>query len=262
MAANHLLYSWYERQLLSALDRDRLPGHVGVILDGNRRWAKAFGSTTADGHRRGAAKLIEFLEWSREVGVPIVTVWLLSLENLVNRPAEELDALVMIISDAVDAVAELPFTTVKVVGAVDQLPAALRDRVVAAERRSANIDPGAGEAGGTVAVNLAVGYSGRTEIVDAVRELLREKSAEGLTCAQVADALTVDDITAHLYTRGTPDPDLVIRTSGEQRLSGFMLWQSAHSEYYFCEAFWPDFRRVDYLRALRAYGQRERRLGG
>ena len=110
-------------------------------------------------------------------------------------------------------------------------------------------------------VNVAVGYGGRQEIADAVRSLLRTRAAEGATLEEVASELTVEDISGHLYTKGQPDPDLVIRTSGEQRLSGFLLWQSAHSEYYFCEVYWPEFRRVDFLRALRAYADRHRRYG-
>ena len=112
-----------------------------------------------------------------------------------------------------------------------------------------------------VHVNVAVGYGGRREITDAVRSLLQAHAATGATLEQVADLLDVDHIAEHLYTRGQPDPDLVIRTSGEQRLSGFLLWQSAHSEFYFCDAFWPEFRRVDFLRALRAYAGRQRRYG-
>ena len=110
-------------------------------------------------------------------------------------------------------------------------------------------------------VNVAVGYGGRQEIADAVREILRERAAAGDTLEQVAESLSEEDVTAHLYTKGQPDPELVIRTSGEQRLSGFLLWQSVHSEYYFCEVYWPDFRRIDFLRALRDYAHRERRLG-
>ena len=110
-------------------------------------------------------------------------------------------------------------------------------------------------------VNVAVGYGGRQEIADAVRSLLRTRAAEGASLDEVAQELTVEDISGHLYTKGQPDPDLVIRTSGEQRLSGFLLWQSAHSEYYFCEVYWPEFRRVDFLRALRAYADRHRRFG-
>ena len=110
-------------------------------------------------------------------------------------------------------------------------------------------------------VNIAVGYGGRQEIADAVRSLVAEHAAGGGTIDDLAAGITVEGIAEHLYTRGQPDPDLVIRTSGEQRLSGFLLWQSAHSEFYFCEAYWPDFRRVDFLRALRAYADRNRRFG-
>ena len=110
-------------------------------------------------------------------------------------------------------------------------------------------------------MNIAVGYGGRHEIADAVRSLLREQAEAGTSLEELAGVFDVEHIADHLYTKGQPDPELVIRTSGEQRLSGFLLWQSAHSEFYFCEAYWPDFRRVDYLRALRAYAARERRLG-
>jgi short-chain Z-isoprenyl diphosphate synthase len=111
-------------------------------------------------------------------------------------------------------------------------------------------------------VNVAVGYGGRQEIADAVRSLLAEHAERGTSLAELAESVEVEHIAEHLYTRGQPDPDLVIRTSGEQRLSGFMLWQSAHSEYYFCEVFWPAFRKVDFLRALRDYAARHRRYGG
>jgi short-chain Z-isoprenyl diphosphate synthase len=110
-------------------------------------------------------------------------------------------------------------------------------------------------------VNVAVGYGGRREIADAVRSLLQEHARAGTTIEELAEVLDVEHIAEHLYTKGQPDPDLVIRTSGEQRLGGFLLWQSAHSEFYFCEAYWPAFRKVDFLRALRAYGERRRRFG-
>ena len=110
-------------------------------------------------------------------------------------------------------------------------------------------------------VNVAVGYGGRREIADAVRSLLQEHAPEGTSIEELAEILDVEHIAEHLYTKGQPDPDLVIRTSGEQRLGGFLLWQSAHSEFYFCEAYWPDFRRVDFLRAVRAYAERNRRFG-
>jgi short-chain Z-isoprenyl diphosphate synthase len=112
-----------------------------------------------------------------------------------------------------------------------------------------------------VLINVAIGYGGRSEIADAVKSIITSPANADKSAAQIASSISVDEIGRHLYTAGLPDPDLVIRTSGEQRLGGFLLWQSAHSEFYFCEAYWPDFRRVDFLRAIRAYSQRNRRFG-
>ncbi|WP_043499404.1 isoprenyl transferase [Georgenia sp. SUBG003] len=247
-----LLYQLYERRLLAGLDPDRIPRHVGVILDGNRRWARAVGTPPVHGHRRGADKITELLAWSDAVGVEVVTLWMLSTDNLKRDPAEVAD-LLDIIATAVERLARTGRWSLRVVGSLDLLPAPVAGRLRAAQAHAENV-PG-------MQVNVAVGYGGRDEITNAVRSLLHERSKAGETLDSVAEALTVDDIADHLYTKGQPDPDLVIRTSGEQRLGGFLLWQSVHSEYYFCEAYWPDFRRVDFLRALRDYAQRERRLG-
>jgi short-chain Z-isoprenyl diphosphate synthase len=247
-----LLYQLYERRLVAALDPERIPRHVGVILDGNRRWARAVGTAPAHGHRRGADKITELLEWSDDVGVEVVTLWMLSTDNLQRDPAEVAD-LLDIIATAVETLAAAGRWSLRVVGSLELLPEPIADRLRAAQTRSENV-PG-------MQVNVAIGYGGRDEIADAVRSFLRERAGAGQTLESVADAFTVDDIADHLYTKGQPDPDLVIRTSGEQRLGGFLLWQSVHSEYYFCEAYWPDFRRVDFLRALRDFAQRERRLG-
>jgi short-chain Z-isoprenyl diphosphate synthase len=139
------------------------------------------------------------------------------------------------------------------VGALDLLPASVAERLKYAAERTSDVEG--------MLVNVAVPYGGRQEIADAVRSLLQEHAAKGTSLEELAGLIDVEHIADHLYTRGQPDPDLVIRTSGEQRLGGFLLWQSAKSEFYFCEAYWPDFRRVDFLRAIRAYTQRERRLG-
>jgi len=248
----HLLYGLYERRVAAALSSQPLPRHVGVILDGNRRWAKSFGEPAAHGHRRGADRIEEFLGWSEELGIEVVTLWMLSTDNL-SRGAEELDALLGIIGDSVDALSRSRRWRLRVVGRLDLLPEAFADRLRAAQAQTDDVEG--------LQVNVAIGYGGRHEIADAVRAFLTERAAAGDTLDEVAAAIDVDHIGQHLYTRGQPDPELVIRTSGEQRLGGFLLWQSAHSEFYFCEAYWPDFRRVDYLRALRAYSQRERRLG-
>ncbi|HEY6935234.1 MAG TPA: isoprenyl transferase [Marmoricola sp.] len=247
-----VLYPAYESRLARRLPPDRLPKHVGVMLDGNRRWARAVGADSAHGHRAGAANIEPLLGWCEEVGVEVVTLWLLSTDNL-NRPPAELEPLLDIIGEAVQALAEQRRWRLHPVGALDLLPAAVTARLKAAEEATSDVDG--------LLVNVAVGYGGRREIADAVRALLHEHAGRGTTLEELAEVLDVEHIAEHLYTRGQPDPDLVIRTSGEQRLGGFLLWQSAQSEFYFCEAYWPDFRRVDFLRALRAYAERERRFG-
>jgi short-chain Z-isoprenyl diphosphate synthase len=229
-----------------------IPKHVGVMLDGNRRWARSVGQDTADGHRAGADNIEPLLGWCEEVGIEVVTLWLLSTDNL-NRPERELASLLDIIGDAVDALAAQGRWRLHPVGALDLLPAATAERLKAAEEATRDVDG--------MLVNVAVGYGGRREIADAVRSLLIEHAERGTSLEELAQIIDVEHIADHLYTQGQPDPDLVIRTSGEQRLGGFLLWQSAKSEFYFCEAYWPDFRRVDFLRAIRAYAQRERRFG-
>lgn len=246
-----VLYPAYESRLLRRLP-DNLPQHVGVMLDGNRRWAREVGRDSAHGHRAGAANIEPLLGWCEEVGIEVVTLWLLSTDNL-NRPESELAPLLGIIEEVVDALAVQGRWRLHPVGALDLLPAATAARLKAAAEATRNVDG--------MLVNIAVGYGGRREIADAVRSLLHEHAAKGTSLEELASILDVEHIADHLYTKGQPDPDLVIRTSGEQRLGGFLLWQSARSEFYFCEAYWPDFRRVDFLRAIRAYANRERRHG-
>ncbi len=253
------LYPLYEWRLVRALDFSQTPHHVGVILDGNRRWAKANQldphdvgvSNSARGHRAGAEKIIEFLGWCEEAEVRVVTLWLLSTDNF-KRSQEELDALLKIIGETVDALAATKRWNIKAVGALDLLPEWLADKL-------GNLKPFRNDG---VEVNVAISYGGRREIVDAVKTFLQTSADQGKTLTDATTALTADEISKYLYTAGQPDPELIIRTSGEQRLGGFLLWQSALSEYYFCEAYWPDFRRVDFFRALRAYSLRHRRFGG
>jgi short-chain Z-isoprenyl diphosphate synthase len=247
-----VLYPAYEARVVRRLPAQRLPKHVGVMLDGNRRWAKAVGTDTAQGHRAGAANIEPMLGWCEDIGVEVVTLWLLSTDNL-NRPVRELEPLLGIIADAVETLAEQRRWRLHPVGALDLLPAEIAERLKSAAESTADVDG--------LLVNIAVGYGGRREIADAVRSLLHEHAGKGTTLEELADVIDVEHIAEHLYTKGQPDPGLVIRTSGEQRLGGFLLWQSAQSEFYFCEAYWPDFRRVDFLRAVRAYAERERRFG-
>ncbi len=251
-AVRRVLYPAYESRLVRRLPNERLPKHVGVMLDGNRRWARAVGWDAAAGHRAGAANISPLLVWCEDLGVEVVTLWLLSTDNL-NRPAAELAELMTIIEEAVMDLADQHRWRLNPVGALDLLPADTARRLKEAAEQTRDVDG--------LIVNVAVGYGGRREIADAVRSLLHEHASRGTSIEELADIIDVEHIAEHLYTRGQPDPDLVIRTSGEQRLGGFLLWQSAQSEFYFCEAYWPDFRRVDFLRAVRAYAERDRRFG-
>ena len=249
-----LLYRVYENRLAHNLIGADLPHHVGVMLDGNRRWAREKGfSDPNEGHRAGAAHIEKLLNWCQESGIRLVTLWLLSTDNL-QRPAEELEPLLEIITDVVDDLADpdQPWK-LRIVGALERLPEAMQTRLLAAELRTAERDG--------AEVNIAVGYGGRQEITDAVKSLLQDRIAQGQTMEEVVEGLDIDAISEHLYTSGQRDPDLVIRTSGEQRIGGFLMWQSVHTEFWFCEAYWPDFRRVDFLRALRDYAARHRRFG-
>jgi len=246
-----MLYPLYEWRLVRALDFSKTPHHVGVILDGNRRWAKANPSNTdPNGHKAGANKIIEFLGWCEDADVRVVTLWLLSTDNF-KRSSDEIEELLKIIGQTVDELAATGRWNIKAVGALDLLPDWLSEKLGSLKP----IQPGGLE------VNVAVSYGGRREIVDAVKSYLGEEEKLGLSLDQAKEKLTAEDISKFLYTAGQPDPELLIRTSGEQRLGGFLLWQSALSEFYFCEAYWPDFRRVDFLRALRAYSLRQRRFG-
>ena len=258
MDARDLLYRVYERRLAGDVGNGPLPEHVGVILDGNRRYAAERGlGDAAVGHALGARHIEPFLDWCVELGIPYVTLWLLSTENL-SRDNAEVSALMGIIEDTVRHLAcgpraEARGLKVTAVGALDLLPEGTRRTLKEAEEVTAHRE--------RLRVQVAVGYGGRQEITDALRSLLADRAAQGLTIDEVAATLAPEEIGDHLYTTGLPDPDLIIRTSGEVRLSGFLLWQSAHSEYYFCDAYWPEFRRIDFLRALRDYQRRTRRFG-
>lgn len=258
MSLSDVAYRLYERRLVRDLEGSPLPRHVGVILDGNRRYAQERGlPSAAHGHQAGADRIPVFLDWCWELDIPYVTLWLLSTDNL-SRDDEEVSRLLDIIVGTVQRIAHHPTTQqrrlrVSAVGGLDLLPEEVRVALKDACEATAEHDG--------FHLQVAVGYGGRQEITDALRSLLRERAAEGADLATVAEELSADAIGDHLYTTGFPDPDLIIRTSGELRLSGFLLWQSAHSEFYFCDPYWPDFRRVDFLRALREYQHRGRRFG-
>jgi short-chain Z-isoprenyl diphosphate synthase len=248
------LYGLYQTRLRRFLATQPLPRHVAMIIDGNRRWARLRElETAAHGHRAGAAKYREFLVWCDDLGISVATLYLLSTDNLTNRTKVELDGLFEIIGELAEDLSHFRNWRIQHVGSTDGLPDRLRQQLAAAQKRTEN-NKG-------LHVNLAIGYGGRREIADAMRSIVQSHENGGGTLDALAELLTPELIGEHLYTGGQPDPDLVIRTSGEQRISDFMLWQSAHSEFYFVEALGPDLREVDFLRALRDFSRRQRRFG-
>jgi short-chain Z-isoprenyl diphosphate synthase len=252
------VYRAYTARLRAEVLSRPVPSHVALIMDGNRRWARQVGlASPRAGHEVGADKAIELLDWSAALGIREVTLWALSLENL-DRAPDEVEAITEIATKTLEALAARDKVrrlamSLRVIGRRDLLPDRLRE---AAERGESETRGRRG-----LAVTLALGYSGRDELVEASRAAVRELVAEGTPPAALADALSAERLEAHLYTRGSSDPDLIIRTSGEVRLSGFLPWQSAYSEFYFCEAYWPAFREIDFLRAIRTYQLRARRFG-
>ncbi|MCZ9293693.1 isoprenyl transferase [Corynebacterium meitnerae] len=251
---DRLLYPLYERRLKHELADVKRPKHIAVMADGNRRWAREAGFTDiSHGHRVGAKKIGELIRWSAEMNVDVVTIYLLSTENL-SRTEEEVQLLYDIISGVVDELSSDDFEArIRLVGHLELLPDKVSARMQSAAAATENKDG--------IVVNIAVGYGGRQEIVDAVQNFMRAKAEEGVSLEALIDEVSVESLSEHLYTSGQPDPDLVIRTSGEQRLSGFLLWQSAYSEIWFTDTYWPAFRKIDFLRALRDYSQRSRRFG-
>lgn len=256
MFADRLAYGLYARRLRKQVLEGQLPRHVGIIMDGNRRWARQMGMANPSlGHKYGADHVDEVLGWCESLGITHVTVFVCSTENLLNRAQAEVAYLMEVIEQVVtDKLAKEPTWQVHIAGNLDVLPDSTARALKQAVEVSRDCTTGAH-------VTLAVGYGGRQEVIDAFRSLLHERAAAGATLEDVAETVTVEDITRHLYTAGQPEPDLVIRTSGELRLSNFLLWQSAYSELYFCEAYWPAFREIDFLRALRSFGARQRRYG-
>lgn len=249
-----IVYPLYEARLRRQLIGRPQPKHVAIMADGNRRWAKEAGfEDVSHGHREGAKKIAEMISWCGDTDVEVVTIYLLSTENL-NRSAEEVQLLMDIISEVVEHLSDSELgCRVQLVGHLDLLPADVSARM---SQAAAKTQDNTG-----IIVNVAVGYGGRQEIVDAVRNLVRAEIAAGKEGEALVEAIDAQSIGTHLYTKGLPDPDLVIRTSGEQRLSGFLLWQAAYSEIWFTDTYWPAFRKIDFLRALRDYSQRSRRFG-
>jgi short-chain Z-isoprenyl diphosphate synthase len=261
LARNTLLgpfYAAYRRRLEAEAAHWRIPRHIGIIMDGNRRFARdrLLGRVT-DGHERGADKLEEVLNWCEEVGVQVITVWIFSLDNFKRDPAE-VDMLMQLFERKFLELVSHPRIhrnqiRVRSLGKVEVLPPAVRQAIRDAEAATCHYT--------RRALNIGVAYGGREEIIAAFQRYLRDQAAQGRDAREIAESLEPACITPYLYTSELPDPDLIIRTSGEVRLSGFLLWQSVYSEFYFCDTFWPAFRKIDFLRALRDYHHRQRRFG-
>ncbi len=252
------LYWLYERRLLGAIRAAGiLPKHIGVIMDGNRRFARSAGLDLKIGHDHGASKAREVLDWCLELGIPNVTLWGFSTDNSNRRPEEVAHLHSLFGQQARDLINDPKLhrnqVRVRVIGDIEDFPEGTKAALH--EMESVTSDYGG------MNLTVALGYGGREEIVSAVKKLLAEKVALGADLETMAADLQADEIGRHLYTAGLPDPDFVIRTSGEVRLSGFLLWQTAYSEFYFCDAFWPEFRKVDFLRGVRSFQARERRFG-
>jgi len=249
------LYKIYEKYLEHQISKKEKPKHIGVILDGNRRWAREKSLPPTVGHYFGAENAKNLLEWCYKLGIETVTIFAFSTENF-NRPKEEVDGLFAIIEEKLKELLKDERiykykVRVKGIGKIDLLPESIRSLLSEIEQKTANHNQ--------LFLNIALAYGGRSEIVDAVRRICEEVKEGKLD----PSSINAEIIEQHLYTAHLPhpDPDLIIRTSGEERLSGFLLWQSAYSELVFLDTFWPEFRKIDLMRAIRIYQQRDRRFG-
>ena len=257
-AAATPLYWWYAQHLERQVKAHaRLPRHLGLILDGNRRFARASGLQREIGHSFGADKAHEVMQWCLDLGIPTITLWVLSTDNASRDPEEIAHILKLLEREALNLSKDPRIhgnrVRVRAIGQHSGMPPQVLAALAELEERTRHYDG--------MLLNIAVGYGGREEIVDAVKAHLEREGAAGRSAAEVAAELHPDHLSAQMYTAGVPDPDFIIRTSGEIRLSGFMLWQSVYSEFYFCDVYWPGFRRVDFLRALRDFQDRKRRFG-
>lgn len=243
----------YEKVLLEEIKHYPIPRHLGIITDGNRRYANEKGISSNDGHVKGKDKLEEVLQWCMDVGIKIVTVYGFSTENLKRSP-DEVNFLFKLINDSLvdlmnDKRVRENGIRVRVIGQKKHLPDYLKKTIKKAEESTSKYD--------NFRFNLAIGYGGREEILDGIKKIARDYKNNRINLEDINE----DVFRKYLYDSSLPDPDLILRTSGEERVSNFLLWQSAYSELYFTEVYWPDLRKVDFLRAIRTYQSRQRRYG-
>lgn len=248
------MYRLYEYMLFRQLNNEKAPRHVGIILDGNRRYAREVGLAVPwFGHHKGAQKVMEVLKILWEAGVKACTIYAFSIENFARSKPEVTEIMALAKEKFAQVVGNPDVhrhkVRIKAIGRVDLLPPEVQKAITAAEAETAGYSDHI--------LNVAIGYSGRAELVDAVKAIGTEIQNGTLSPSAIDEHV----IEKHLYTANVPDPDLIIRTSGEERLSGFLLWQSAYSELYFAQVYWPAIRRIDIWRALRSYERRSRRFG-
>ncbi len=247
------LYNIYNRKLWKEVKKGRKPKHIAIIMDGNRRFAKEWGMSETEGHTRGKDKLEEVMEWAMDMGIKVMTVYAFSTENF-NRSPEEVKHLMKLFEDNFRKLAEEERIhknriRVSVLGQKELLPDSVKDAIDYAEEKTKDYDD--------YYYNLAVAYGGREEIISAIKRIARDVKNEKVEINDIDQEM----FSSYLYTADFPDPDLILRTSGEERVSNFLLWQIAYSELYFVDVYWPGFRKVDFLRAIRSFQQRSRRFG-
>jgi tritrans,polycis-undecaprenyl-diphosphate synthase [geranylgeranyl-diphosphate specific] len=247
------VYRAYETRLLNEIKNSSVPKHVAVIMDGNRRFAESVGMDPTHGHLMGRDKLEQVLEWCLELDIKILTVFAFSTENL-KRSHKELKALMDLfalnfhnIGD--DERVHKNHIKIRALGQVDLLPKNVQEAIRYAEKRTMGYDK--------YFFNIAIAYGGREEIVDAIKKIAQDAKSKKIDPEKIDQKL----VSSYLYTKDYPDPDLILRTSGEERISNFLLWQLAYAELYFADVYWPGLRKVDFLRAIREYQKRKRRFG-
>lgn len=248
------VYKLYEMWLWLQIKNGPCPKHIGIIPDGNRRWARERGLDPWNGHYFGYEKVKEVMKWIWDLKIPYVTLFAMSTENCLYRDELERRNLFNIIKRGLEELIYMPDihknkVRIQVVGKLDLVPLDVRELAEKISNETSSYN--------SYVLTIALCYGGRQEIIDAVRNLARDVE-KGLIRA---DEIEENTFTKYLYTGNVPDADLIIRTSGEERISNFLLWKSAYSELYFCDAYWPDFRKIDFWRALRSYQRRERRYG-
>ena len=252
-AVSNTVYNTYERKLLNKVLNAPVPKHLAIIMDGNRRFAQKLGMEPVKGHLAGSDKLEEVMNWCIELGINVLTVYAFSTENI-KRNKDEADFLMKMFAENFRKVGDDERVhknkiRIKAIGKIENLPKNVQDAIKYAEEKTKNYDK--------YFFNIAVAYGGREEILNAVKRIAEDVKKGKINEEDINEKL----MSSYLYTSNLPDPDLILRTSGEERISNFLLWQIAYSELYFADVYWPGLRKIDFLRAIKSYQERQRRFG-